>query len=77
MNGVQLYQKLKSIDKDMRIIFLTALDAAYELLSIIPEMKKSHILRKPISTENFISVVEKVLTSRPHRPISYAPDNPL
>lgn len=77
MNGVQLYQKLKSIDKDVRIIFLTALDAAYELLSIIPEMKKSHILRKPISTENFISVVEKVLTSRPRRPISYAPDKPL
>ena len=74
MNGVQLYQKLKSIDKDMRIIFLTALDAAYELISIIPEMKKSHIIRKPISAENFISVVEKALGSRPH-PIPYAPDN--
>jgi two-component system, OmpR family, response regulator ChvI len=77
MNCVQFYQKLKSIDKDVRIIFLTVLDAAYELLTIIPEMKKSHILRKPISAENFIGVVEKALTSRPHHPISYAPDNPL
>lgn len=74
MNGVQLYQKLKSIDKDVRIIFLTALDAAYELASIIPDMKKSHILRKPITTEDFIGVVERALSSS--RPISYVPNSP-
>lgn len=63
INGIQLYQKLKSIHKDTRVMFLTALDAVDELTSLIPEMKKSDIIRKPISTENLISVIEKVLNS--------------
>jgi CheY-like chemotaxis protein len=69
MNGIQLYQKLKSIDNDVRVIFLTALDASYELLSIMPEIKKSHIIRKPVSSENFISVIERALSSS--HPVSY------
>jgi CheY-like chemotaxis protein len=73
MNGVQLYQKLKSIDQGVKIIFLTALDAADELASILPDMKKSNIIRKPISTENFINVIEKALNS-PH-PVSYVHKN--
>jgi len=72
MNGVQLYQKLKSVDQNVRIIFLTALDAANELVSIIPDMKKSHIIRKPISSENLIGVIESALNSR--NPISYLHD---
>jgi DNA-binding NtrC family response regulator len=63
MNGVQLYQKLKSVDQNVRIIFLTALDAANELVSIIPDMKKSHIIRKPISSENLIGVIERALNT--------------
>lgn len=51
MNGVQLYQKLKSIDHDLKVIFLTALDTADELVSILLDMKKSNVIRKPISTE--------------------------
>jgi len=35
MNGIQLYQKLKLIDEDLRVIFVTALDAAKELISIL------------------------------------------
>jgi len=73
MNGVQLYQKLKSIDHDLKVIFLTALDAADELVSILPDMKKSNVIRKPISIENFINVIEKALNS-PH-PISYVHKN--
>jgi CheY-like chemotaxis protein/predicted transcriptional regulator len=33
MNGIQLYQKLKRIYEDSRVIFITALDAAEELVS--------------------------------------------
>ena len=75
MNGVQLYQKLKSIDQDVKVIFLTALDAADELVSILPDMKKSDIIKKPISAENFINVIERALNS-PH-PISYVHKNHL
>jgi len=75
MNGVQLYQKLKSIDQGVKVIFLSALDAADELVSILPDTKKSDIIRKPISTENFINVIERAMNS-PH-PISYVHKNHL
>jgi CheY-like chemotaxis protein/predicted transcriptional regulator len=75
INGIQLYQKLKSIHKDVRVMFLTALDAVDELTSVIPEMKKSDIIRKPISTENFISVIEKALNSSGR--LSYAHHKPI
>lgn len=75
INGIQLYQRMKSIHKDARVMFLTALDAVDELTSIIPEMKKSDIIRKPIRAENFISAIEKALNSSNRQ--SYAHHNPL
>jgi CheY-like chemotaxis protein/predicted transcriptional regulator len=61
MNGIQLYQKLKSIDNDVRIVFITALDAAEELLSILPNLRPSQILRKPINNKDFMNVIDRAL----------------
>jgi DNA-binding response OmpR family regulator len=62
INGIHLYQKLKRIDDDSRVIFVTALDAAEELVSILPDLNPSYITRKPLSTQNFINVVKKAVT---------------
>jgi CheY-like chemotaxis protein/DNA-binding HxlR family transcriptional regulator len=62
MNGIQLYQKLKSIDDDLRVIFVTGLDAAEELVSILPDLDSLHIIRKPVSAQCFMSEVKKALT---------------
>jgi CheY-like chemotaxis protein len=66
MNGIQLYQRLKSIDNDVRIVFVTALDAAEELVSILPNLRSSQIVRKPISKEDFMNVINRALCRRAH-----------
>ena len=65
MNGIQLYQKLKRIDDDVRVIFVSALDAAEELVSILPDLNPVHIIRKPIARQDFINVVKKAVTYVP------------
>ena len=65
MNGIQLYQKLKRIDGDVRVIFATALDAAQELVSIMPDLNSVQIIRKPIDAKDFINLVKKAVTYVP------------
>jgi two-component system, OmpR family, response regulator ChvI len=62
MNGIQLYQKLKCIDDDVRVIFVTGLDAAEELISIVPDLNSPLIIRKPIASKCFLDEVKKALT---------------
>ena len=62
MNGIQLYQKLKCIDDDVRVIFVTALDAVEELVSFLPISNSLHIIRKPIAAGDFINVVKKIIS---------------
>src|SRR5438128_4944464 len=65
MNGIQLYPKLKRIDGDVRVIFVTALDAAKELISILPDLNSQYIIRKPIAAKDFINLVKKAVTYVP------------
>jgi DNA-binding response OmpR family regulator len=60
MNGLQLYQKLKSISHDVRIMFVSALDAAEELVSLL-EINSMDIMRKPLSKEQFVRCVKEHL----------------
>jgi CheY-like chemotaxis protein len=62
MNGIQLYQKLKAVDDRLQIRFITALDAANELVSLIPDFDLNHIIRKPISNEDLLAIVKNAMT---------------
>ena len=62
INGIQLYQQLKRIDNDLRVIFVTALDAAEELASILPDLNPPYIIRKPIAAGDFVNVVKKIIS---------------
>jgi CheY-like chemotaxis protein len=59
LNGLQLYHRLKAIDKNTKILFLSALEVSEEITSIFPELKHGDIIRKPISKEQ---LVEKIST---------------
>jgi two-component system response regulator ChvI len=59
LNGLQLYHRLKAINKNPRILFLSALEASEEITSIFPELKHGDIIRKPISQDD---LVEKINT---------------
>jgi two-component system, OmpR family, response regulator ChvI len=56
-NGLQLYYKLKSIDKDVKVIFLSALDAAEEIMSIFSTLHSNDIIRKPIEKVQFVNKI--------------------
>ena len=62
MNGIQLYQKLKAVDNSLQIRFITALDAANELVSLIPNLDPLHIIRKPVSSEHLLGIVKTAVS---------------
>jgi DNA-binding NarL/FixJ family response regulator len=45
LNGIQLYQMLKIINKNIKVLFISALDAADEILSMFPEIGSGSIIR--------------------------------
>ncbi len=61
INGIQLYSKIKVMNPDIKVLFLSALDAVDELLSIFPEIKSSEIIRKPIEPADLLSKVNSIL----------------
>ncbi len=68
LNGLQLYYRLKAISNDIKIVFLSALDAATELLSTIPYANSNDIIiSKPVEKEHLINRVRTELASIPRR----------
>jgi CheY-like chemotaxis protein/predicted transcriptional regulator len=65
MNGIQLYQRLKSVDDRLEIRFITALDAANELVSLIPNLDPGHIIKKPVSNEDLLNIVKTTVPRFP------------
>jgi two-component system, OmpR family, response regulator ChvI len=57
MNGLQLYQRLKAIDPHVKVIFLTALDAADELVSVLEGVESVDVMKKPIGRKHFLQRV--------------------
>jgi DNA-binding response OmpR family regulator len=52
---------LKAINKDVKILFLSALEASEEISSVFPELKYGDIIRKPISKEHFVEKINALL----------------
>jgi DNA-binding NarL/FixJ family response regulator len=61
INGIQLYQILKILNKDIKVLFVSALDAAEEITGIFPEIESSNIMRKPFSKDLFIQKVQEII----------------
>ena len=64
LNGLQLYQNMKSIDNSVNIIFVSALDALQELVSIFPDVNLDNIIRKPVTREEFLNKVKTAIGQR-------------
>lgn len=63
INGLQLYYKLKAINMAIKIIFVSAMDAADELISMLPDVRVDHdIIRKPVDRENLVNKIKAVLS---------------
>jgi CheY-like chemotaxis protein len=63
LNGIQLYSKMKIMNPDIKVLFLSALDAVEELLSIFPDLSPTEIVKKPIDFNEFLFKIDKILKS--------------
>src|SRR5215471_6284233 len=62
LNGLQLYYRLKAINRNIKILFVSALDAVSELISILPGVNTAHdIIKKPVALDDFIMAVKTAL----------------
>ena len=60
INGIQLYQILTIINPNLKVLFLTALDAVAELTSMY-NIKEGDIIKKPCSFNQFIKKINDVI----------------
>jgi CheY-like chemotaxis protein len=66
MNGFELYQKMREIDSNVKICFLTASELFYEeyrRLDVYPRVNKERFIQKPIRTEELIHLLNEILYS--------------
>ena len=61
LNGLQLYNRLKAINISTKVLFVSALDVAEELISILPDVRYKDIIRKPVEQAHFVSTVRAAL----------------
>jgi len=53
---------LKAINRYIKILFVSALDAVPELVSILPDVKTTNdIIKKPVALDDFIMAVKTAL----------------
>jgi CheY-like chemotaxis protein len=64
MNGLELYQKIREIDSNVKICFLTASELFYEeyrRLDGYPRVNKEHFIQKPFRTDDLIRQLNEIL----------------
>jgi two-component system, OmpR family, response regulator ChvI len=61
LNGLQRYYRLKAIKPNIKILFVSALDAAQEMVSILPGIGFEDVIKKPVDNKQFLSKVKAVL----------------
>jgi two-component system, OmpR family, response regulator ChvI len=62
LNGLELYGMLKTIDRNIKVLFVSALDASQELISMLPGIEPENILQKPLETSHLVSAVKRNLS---------------
>jgi CheY-like chemotaxis protein/class 3 adenylate cyclase len=61
INGLQLFHRIRRLSPKIKIMFISALDVAEELTSILPDMKHDDIIKKPVERKHFISKINSAL----------------
>ena len=61
LNGLQLYQLLRLMNKNLKVIFVSALDGIEEMVSLLPGLGNDNILKKPFEGKTLIQKVDTIL----------------
>lgn len=59
LNGFELYQQLKAFEPNLRFLFITALDISKEIFSLLPGLRPSQVITKPVDPITLISSVKQ------------------
>jgi CheY-like chemotaxis protein len=62
-NGFQLYKQIKVLNSDTKVLFLSALDVAEEIMIVCPGMSATDIIRKPIDRFDLLFKIKSLLKS--------------
>lgn len=60
LNGLQLHQSFKAMNPSCKIIFISALEAAKEMVSILPGITMDDIMRKPVDKRTFLRKIDGI-----------------
>jgi DNA-binding response OmpR family regulator len=66
MDGFELYQKIREVDSNVKICFLTASELFYEeyrRLDAYPTLDKEYFIQKPIRIEELLHQLKEILYS--------------
>ena len=66
MNGLDLYQKMKQIDSNAKVCFITASELFYEeyrRMEIHPWLDKAYFIQKPFRTEEMLEQIKAIIFS--------------
>jgi len=65
LNGFELCEKIREIDKTVHIIFITASEAYYEKFrgQHFPELGKINYIQKPIGNDELVRLVNMIIAN--------------
>ncbi|MDQ4073791.1 MAG: response regulator [Thermoproteota archaeon] len=61
LNGLELYNKIKSKRKDAKVLFISALEGAEMLLSVLPDLTEKNIIKKPVEKDKLVESTKLLL----------------
>ena len=65
MNGFELYSEIKSIDNNIKVLFLTALKDLHDYddfkPDVSPKLHQRHFIQKPVNDDEFLDQVYCIL----------------
>ena len=61
LNGLQLFFRLKAINKSIKVLFVSALDTSEEVRRHVAKSTAEKIKKKPVDRDYFISVIKDCL----------------
>jgi FixJ family two-component response regulator len=63
LNGTQLYQILKALSTNIKVLFISGLDAAQEIVSMLRSVKSTDIIQKPIEANHLLKKISEAITA--------------
>jgi DNA-binding response OmpR family regulator len=65
LDGFELYNKMRKIDENIRICFISASNTVYEKYKkLYPGIEKEWFIQKPITIKKLVNIIDSILENR-------------